>query len=176
MVSNFQIWGLAKLGDMLPATLSQVTCPLNVSQFSHLRNSVAGDKMCSERHTKVSGRQQKHVASPWLGGYFACLSLACLATLEDTPNTIFPSLARALDIRNSTDFQHFGMKNSTDFRCIDILIFWCILFGKISCYKVGYSCKIDINKVSVCSLGCMSLTKITKICSSPGIKYSIIRL
>ncbi len=32
------------------ATLSRVTCPLDVSQFSHLGNFVVRNKICSKRH------------------------------------------------------------------------------------------------------------------------------
>ncbi len=58
--------GKAKLGDMSRATLSHVTCPLDVSQFRHFGNFVVRDKICSERHANVIDRQQKHFLSPCL--------------------------------------------------------------------------------------------------------------
>ncbi len=86
---------------MSRVTLSRVTCPFDVSQFSHLGKFVARDKICSERQANVSGRQQKHFVHPQLGAHVARLSLTCLAALEDTPNTmqratLSPSLAKAL--------------------------------------------------------------------------------
>ncbi len=75
------------------ATLSRMTCPLDVSQFSFLGN----DKICSEIHANVSERQQKHFLSLRLRGHVARLSLACLIALGDMPNGargMSPSLAR----------------------------------------------------------------------------------
>ncbi len=65
---------LAKLRDTSRATLSRVTWPLDVSQFSHLGDFVARDKICSEKHAMASGGQQKYFLSLQPGRHVACLS------------------------------------------------------------------------------------------------------
>ena len=56
--------GLAKLRYMRRATLSRATCILNVSQFSHLGNIVARDKICSRDIKSASGKHHKHFLYP----------------------------------------------------------------------------------------------------------------
>ncbi len=58
-----------------------VTCPLDVSQFSHIGNFESHDKICSKIHANVSGRQHQHFLSPRHANESRNMLLACHSTV-----------------------------------------------------------------------------------------------